>query len=237
MDAPQHRYQILTKRHERMHQVLGSAQFQDVAQATHIWWGVSAEDRKYGLPRVKTLLDTPLRNRFVSFEPLLEDLGEISLTGIDWIIVGGESGPGARPFALEWAEKLLLQARRDHVAPFIKQLGAEPTFGGQRFPKARRDPKGHQMVAWPEHLRVREFPRGMYGANSEQRLVQIAGVEVTPKSGVPSSDVPILALQQTTEWLRDRATDKSDPARSALALSALVTIEALIPGSGRGSVV
>jgi protein gp37 len=234
MGAPQHRYQILTKRHQRMQKVLGSAEFQDAAQARHIWWGVSAEDRKYGLPRVETLLDTPVRNRFVSFEPLLEDLGEVMLTGIDWIIIGGESGPGARPFALEWGESLIRHARRDRVTAFMKQIGAKPTLGGEPFRKARRDPKGHQMTAWPEHLRVREFPRGMYGADGGPRLVQIAPIEAAPKSGVPIVDVPILALQQTTEWLRHHATEKSDPARSALALSALVAIEGLIPGSRKG---
>jgi protein gp37 len=163
MSAPQHRFQILTKRHLRMQQILSSATFQDAAQATHIWWGVSAEDRKYGLPRINTLLATPVLNRFVSFEPLLEDVGDVSLCGLDWIIIGGESGPGARSFALEWAESLVMQATRDRIACFVKQVGAKPTLGGSPFPKAPRDPKGHQMEAWPEHLRIRDFPRGMFG--------------------------------------------------------------------------
>ena len=97
MSAPQHRFQILTKRHLRMQQILSSATFQDAAQATHIWWGVSAEDRKYGVPRINTLLATPVLNRFVSFEPLLEDVGDVSLCGLDWIIIGGESGRALVP--------------------------------------------------------------------------------------------------------------------------------------------
>ena len=230
MTATQHRYQILTKRHQRMKEILTSTGFQDVAQARHIWWGVSLEDRKYGLPRITTLIDTPVRNRFVSFEPLLEDLGDVSLCGLDWIIIGGESGPGARPFALDWADSLIRQARRDQVAVFMKQIGAKPMLGGQPFRKASRDPKGHQMAAWPEHLRIREMPRGMYGAHGTQHLVQIESIK---KSESPI-DVPVVALQQTLDWLHDRATDRNEPAKRALALSALVAIEGLIPGTGKG---
>jgi len=67
------------------------------AKSEHIWWGVSVEDRKYGLPRIDHLRQAPARSLLLSIEPLLEDLGEINLSGISWVIVGGESGPGARP--------------------------------------------------------------------------------------------------------------------------------------------
>lgn len=234
VSAPQHRYQILTKRHLNMRKVLGSVAFRDVADAPYIWWGVSAEDRKYGLPRVQTILETPVHNRFVSFEPLLEDVGEVSLTGLDWIIIGGESGPGARPFALEWAESLIRQARRDHVAPFFKQAGLYPTFHEKPFPRHPHDPKGHRMDTWPEHLRVREMPDGLRKVSpvAPSDLVQILQAEPLTNSG--SLEVPILALRQTTEWLRHRAADKRDPARSALALSAVINIEGLVPGTGTG---
>ena len=162
MSAPQHRFQILTKRHERMKELLSSPMFRDVAMASHIWWGVSAEDRKYGLPRIETLKAAPVKNRFISFEPLLEDMGDVDLDGIGWIIIGGESGPGARPFHLEWAESLLEQGRRDRVPVFVKQLGAHPYYEGEPFDKAAKDPKGHQMFAWPIHLQVREFPASMH---------------------------------------------------------------------------
>lgn len=80
MTADHHEYQVLTKRPQRMRELLSSPRFADAAQASHILWGVSVEDRKYGVPRIDTLRDTPVRLRFLSIEPLLEDLGEINLT-------------------------------------------------------------------------------------------------------------------------------------------------------------
>lgn len=91
-----HTYQVLTKRAERLKMLL-TTKLCEGAAARHIWWGVSVEDRKYGLPRIDHLREAPAYTRFLSIEPLLEDLGRIDLTGIDWVIVGGESGPGARP--------------------------------------------------------------------------------------------------------------------------------------------
>src|SRR5262249_31835462 len=99
--ADWHTYQVLTKRAERLRELLnGKLQF--AAEKENIWWGVSVEARQYGLPRIDHLRLTPARVRFLSIEPLLEDLGEIDLTGITWVIVGGESGPGARPMKREW---------------------------------------------------------------------------------------------------------------------------------------
>jgi protein gp37 len=90
-----HTYQVLTKRAERLHDLLcGRLEF--AAMQKHIWWGVSVEDRKYGVPRIEYLRNSPATVRFLSVEPLLEDLGAINLSGISWVIVGGESGPGAR---------------------------------------------------------------------------------------------------------------------------------------------
>ncbi len=94
--ADWHTYQVLTKRAERMRDMLeGPLAF--AAELSHIWWGVSVEDRKYGLTRIEALRQAPAALRFLSVEPLLEDLGEINLEGFNWVIVGGESGFGARP--------------------------------------------------------------------------------------------------------------------------------------------
>src|SRR6202023_3584443 len=79
------------------------------AQARHIWWGVSVEDQKYGLPRVAHLQRAPAMVRFLSIEPLLEDLGPIDLIGVHWVIVGGESGPGARPLEPSWVNAIKRQ--------------------------------------------------------------------------------------------------------------------------------
>src|SRR5581483_872040 len=91
------------------------------AKYRHIWWGVSVEDRKYGLPRIEYLRDTPAATRFLSIEPLLEDLGEFDLRGINWVIVGGESGPGARPLRKEWVTSIRDQCRAARVPFFFKQ--------------------------------------------------------------------------------------------------------------------
>ena len=96
--ADWHTYQVLTKRSERMRDLL-KTKLRFASNRSHIWWGVSVEDRRYGLPRIEHLRRAPARVRFLSVEPLLEDLGTINLDGIHWVIVGGESGPGARPMA------------------------------------------------------------------------------------------------------------------------------------------
>jgi len=90
-----HVFQVLTKRSSRMSAML-SGQLRKFAEMNHIWWGVSVEDKKHGIPRIGELQGTPSAIRFLSVEPLLEDLERLDLTGISWVIVGGESGPGAR---------------------------------------------------------------------------------------------------------------------------------------------
>jgi protein gp37 len=117
-----HTYQVLTKRSERLLQLLkGRLRF--AAEQENIWWGVSVEDRKHGLPRVDHLRQAPAKVRFLSIEPLLEDLGEIDLSGITWVIVGGESGPGARPMKREWVVSIRKQCRMQGVPFFFKQWG------------------------------------------------------------------------------------------------------------------
>ena len=100
-----------------------AGQLRFAAEQEHIWWGVSVEDKKYGLPRIGHLQDAPARVRFLSVEPLLEGLGEFNLSGISWAIVGGESGPGARPMRREWVISVRDQCRKYHVPFFFKQWG------------------------------------------------------------------------------------------------------------------
>jgi len=117
-----HTYQVLTKRSSRMRDLL-LGRLREAAGEPHIWWGVSVEDRRSGIPRMEDLRRSSLAVAFLSIEPLLEDLGQISLDGIDWVIVGGESGPRARPMNRAWVESLQGQCRRGHVPFFFKQWG------------------------------------------------------------------------------------------------------------------
>ncbi len=117
-----HVYQVLTKRSERLRQLL-STKLNWAAESQNVVWGVSVENRRHGLPRIEDLRNTPARFRFLSIEPLLEDLGIIDLTGIHWVIVGGESGPGARPMNEEWVLSLRDQCLNANVPFFFKQWG------------------------------------------------------------------------------------------------------------------
>jgi len=120
--ADWHVYQVLTKRADRMRALSHSLPAHCVGRS-NIWLGVSVEDRKYGLPRIDELRQARASVRFLSVEPLLEDLGEVDLTGIDWVIVGGESGAGARPLREEWVRSLRDQCHAAGVSFFFKQWG------------------------------------------------------------------------------------------------------------------
>ena len=117
-----HTYQVLTKRHERMEELL-AGRLSWMAELPNVWFGVSVENRRQGLPRLDALRRTPAALRFASIEPLLEELGDFDLRGIDWVIVGGESGPRARPMEEAWVVNVLRQCRRDDVPFFFKQWG------------------------------------------------------------------------------------------------------------------
>jgi len=117
-----HTYQILTKRSLRMRDLL-KTKLRFAATKPHIWWGTSVEDQNYGVPRIEHLQTAPARVRFLSIEPLLEDLGALNLCGIHWVIVGGESGPGARPMKREWVISIRRQCRQQNVPFFFKQWG------------------------------------------------------------------------------------------------------------------
>jgi len=138
-----HTYQVLTKRSERLRDLL-NGRLGFAAEQKHIWWGVSVEDRKYGLPRIYHLRDSPATVRFLSVEPLLEDLGELDLTGISWVIVGGESGPGARPLQKDWVLSIREQCRRSRVPFFFKQ------WGGVRKAKNGRELEGRTYDEYPK---------------------------------------------------------------------------------------
>lgn len=141
--ADWHTYQVLTKRAARLREIL-STSLSDAASKSHIWWGVSVEDRKYGIPRIAQLQDAPALVRFLSIEPLLEDLGTLNLDGISWVIVGGESGPGARPMKREWVVSIREQCDAAGVPFFFKQ------WGGVRKKKAGRELDGKTYDAMPE---------------------------------------------------------------------------------------
>lgn len=120
--ADWHTFQVLTKRADRLAALLRGP-LRDAAAQPHIWWGVSVETRRHGLPRIDALRSTPARVRFLSVEPLLEDLGPLDLRGIHWLIAGGESGPGARPLRREWVVRLRDQCVHARVPFFFKQWG------------------------------------------------------------------------------------------------------------------
>jgi len=164
--TPQHTYQILSKRPERMARIVGddfgggqallSELFDEVAATTlyeqpwpleNVWLGTSIESEQH-VGRADHLRRTSAAVRFISAEPLIGALYGLDLTGIDWLIIGGESGPGSRPMDLGWVRDLIALARRSGTAVFVKQLGAVLSGGG----------KGTDWSRWPEDLRIREYP-------------------------------------------------------------------------------
>lgn len=122
LEGSWHIYQVLTKRSERLRDLLRGS-LERAARAEHIWWGVSVENRRHGVPRIDHLRETGATIKFLSIEPLLEDVGVLDLSGIDWVIVGGESGRNARPMRSEWVESLRDQCIASGVAFFFKQWG------------------------------------------------------------------------------------------------------------------
>lgn len=128
--AKQHTFQVLTKRSGRMVDFL-----KGIRLPNNIWCGVTVENRRHGLPRIDDLRHVNVRIRFLSLEPLLEDLGVLDLKHIDWVIVGGESGPKARPMAPAWVEKIKTQCEKQETAFFFKQWGGWGPDGKKRAKK------------------------------------------------------------------------------------------------------
>ena len=145
--TPQHAYQILTKRADRLPDYFSSRECPDNA-----WIGVTVEDKEFGLPRIDYLRQVNAPIRFLSIEPLLEDLGEINLDGIHWVIVGGESGFTPRPMKGQWVENIQIQADEAGAAFFFKQWGGWGADGVKRNKKKNgRIFKGQTWDSFPNH--------------------------------------------------------------------------------------
>lgn len=144
-----HRFQILTKRAKRMREFLLQT---PKLRLGNIWLGVSVEDKKHGLPRIEHLRAIEHKQCFLSVEPLLEDLGpHLNLSGIAWVIVGGESGPKARPMKKEWVESIQVQCKEANIPFFFKQWGTWGSDGIKRDKKRNGFSLNGKMY--------REFPR------------------------------------------------------------------------------
>lgn len=151
--ADWHSFQVLTKRSSLLARYLRRRYASGLAPP-HIWLGVSVEDRQNAV-RVKHLRAAQASVKFVSFEPLLGPVGKVDLTGIDWAIVGGESGPRARPMAEEWAIDIRDQCRAAKVAFFFKQWGGIRPKSGGRLLRGRE---------WNEYPRVSHHQRNELAA-------------------------------------------------------------------------
>ena len=190
IEAKQHTFQVLTKRPERMCAFMKHLKFFHRVPP-NVWLGVSVENQRMADVRIPILLDTPAAVRFLSVEPLLSEIdlcrGGWSLlrrlrsptgkrkpvAGVDWVIVGGESGRKARPCNVKWVLGIVGQCRNSGVPCFVKQLGAKPVYDGYPHgdpwlsiespdgtrPLMLNDSKGGDVEEWPIALRVREFPQ------------------------------------------------------------------------------
>ena len=188
--CPEHRFLVLTKRPERMQRFVTGLQHLPgdhslfvpaMWPVPNVWLGVSTEDQRRADERIPILLQTPAAVRFVSAEPLLGpvDLSIYLATGWDeppfddllnWVIVGGESGNGARPMDLAWARGIVQQCAAAEVPVFVKQLGAKPVTHPPHYPEGQdlllllNDGKGGDPDEWPEDLRIRQWPAGALAA-------------------------------------------------------------------------
>nr|WP_319510602.1 phage Gp37/Gp68 family protein [uncultured Draconibacterium sp.] len=129
--TPHHTYQVLTKRADRMHEYLSQREI-----PKNVWLGVTVENKFDGVPRIDKLRHLNASVLFLSVEPLLEDLGEIDLTNINWVIVGGESGNQARPMDKIWVENVKKQCDANDVAFFFKQWG---TWGADKVKRNKKE--------------------------------------------------------------------------------------------------
>lgn len=144
--TPQHTYQILTKRADRLPAYFGADKLPE-----NVWLGVSVENKKHGIPRIAELRKVNASIRFLSVEPLLENLGPVDLREIHWVIVGGESGPNARPMRADWVETIRVQCENQGALFFFKQWGGWGA-DGERRPKRHngRQLNGRTWDAMPE---------------------------------------------------------------------------------------
>jgi protein gp37 len=184
--TPHLTYQILTKRPERIASCLPAGWGKGWP---NVWLGTTVEDQAAADQRMPILAATPAAVRFVSCEPLLgpvnlrvvrADDSNTGMPQLGWVIVGGESGPHARPMAIRWAADLLAQCRAAGVAAFMKQTGPRPEprrlprpeYGPEAYTLetlAIRDRKGGDPAEWPEDLRIREFPCAPFSRPEDRR--------------------------------------------------------------------
>lgn len=140
----------------------------------NVWLGTSAEDQSAANQRIPLLLECPAPVWFVSMEPLLDRVRLAEVPGLNragsagrdildrlWVIVGGESGPRARPCCIEWIGQVVNDCERADVACFVKQLGSRSWEADPNGPMGLRHPKGGDINEWPESLRVRQWPKSM----------------------------------------------------------------------------
>ena len=160
-----HTYQVLTKRSERMRDLLRT-ELRDAADEPHIWWGVSVENRRHGLPRIEHLRAAPARSGSCRSSRCWKTSAPIDLDGIDWVIVGGESGHGARPMEPEWVRSIRDQCRAAGVPFFFKQ------WGGVRKGRHGRELDGRTHDEMPEEPRSARCP------SLEERREMIAQVRI-----------------------------------------------------------
>jgi protein gp37 len=171
VEANWHTFQILTKRSIRMRDLL-KTKLSFASKQRNIWWGVSVEDTKYGVPRIAHLRESDASVKFLSVEPLIEDVGIVNLDGIDWMIVGGESGPGARPIEASWVRSLRKQCRSAGVKFFFKQ------WGGVRKHLTGRTLDGRLYNEFPERP-VQPVPE------TSHRIGLVSAVQLISRNFVP----------------------------------------------------
>lgn len=160
-ETPNLTWQLLTKRPGRVEAMVPERWREE--WPANVWLGVTTEDQKRADERLAVLTrlarDLCITTTFASYEPALEAVDFTRWDeGLDWIIVGGESGPKARPFDLKWARDAIWMARHIGATPFVKQLGSDPIDGLAGCEVRLRDPHGADPGEWPEELRVQEFP-------------------------------------------------------------------------------
>jgi protein gp37 len=160
-----HQFQVLTKRSSRLRDYVNT-RYPDDSAPRHIWLGISVEDggRK---SRIRHLQHANAGIRFLSIEPLIGAIGKLNLEGIHWVIVGGESGPLARPMMVEWAREVRDQCKAAKVPFFFKQWGGlRPKSGGRLL-------DGREWSEWPNMERInRNCPRGRQDGSAEAHRLE-----------------------------------------------------------------
>ena len=151
--ASWHQFQVLTKRSQRLLELNSQIDWPD-----NVWMGVSVENQDYTF-RIDHLRKTDAVTKFLSLEPLLGPLSGLNLNGINWVIVGGESGPGARPMLEDWVSQIRDQCDVASVPLFVKQMG-----GSWAQVNKAKSKKGGNMSEWRTDLRIRDYPLSIAAA-------------------------------------------------------------------------